>query len=241
MIAHRASAGLLVALVVLVGCRKKPADGPDDAPGAFTPGQAPTGSMSPAQKVIAAFDQMTKEMEQGGGPTFGTVARSADVPGHGDTAVVDASGVRPAFDGAFGQFFTAWDSRAERVRQSLVRRRIEELTKQGVSPDRAREQAEQAFRPVPPVRVTTPNPDLNDPFFSRIEAEVAGGVKGIWSQNGNLSVGGAVQFSELLRLQSNGDLTVRLRGRAERLDLHANGNLVADLLEVQAAVVEVRP
>jgi len=245
MIACRVSAPLLVALIVLAGCKKKPAGGPEDTQPDGVPvlsvlGVAPApGATGPAVKMVAALDQVTREIEQDKPPSFWALMGGPVKPK--GLVAVDATAGRADLDAAFGRFWAAWESRPERIRQSLVRQRVEQLTKQGVPPDRAKEQAEQAFRPLPPLRVTTPNPDLDKQYFTRIEADVAGGVQGIWSQNGGMNVSGTVEFSELLRLQCNGDLSARLRGRVGKLDLHANGSVVADLADLQAPVVEARP
>ena len=66
-------------------------------------------------------------------------------------------------------------------------------------------------------------------------------MKDHWHQNGGLRVDGSVQYSESLTVQCNGGLTVALRGKAGKLVLHANGELVADLVALNAPVVEVRP
>lgn len=235
MSVRRASAVLLVALIALVGCKKKRGGDPEDAP--------PTGgSAAPASpQVITALRQMTREIEEDKAPAFWVLAGDTVPKRPNGLIEVDATGWRANIDTEYARFWTAWESRPERIRQQLIRQRVEQLTKQGAAADKAKQQAEQALPPLPPLRVTTPNPDLDKPVFNRIEADVAGGTKGIWSQNGGLSVDGTVEFSELLRLQCNGDLSVRLKGRIGKLDLHANGSLVADLADLQAPVVEVRP
>jgi hypothetical protein len=202
---------------------------------------AATTNAGPAGKVVAAFDQMAREIEQDKWPSFWVLNGDGPRQRPKGLVVQDATAGRADVEAAFGRFWTAWESRRERIRQQLIRKRIEELTKQGTPPDKAKEQAEQALRPIPPLRVTTPNPDINAPFFTQIEADVADGVKGDWSQNGGMSVSGSVRFSESLRLHCNGDLSARLRGRAEKLVLFANGSLVADLADLQAPMVEAQP
>jgi hypothetical protein len=191
--------------------------------------------------VVAAFDQMTKEIEEDKWPSFWALSGGGPFQGPKEVVVRDATAGRANVEAAFGRFWTAWESRPERIRQQLIRKRIEQLTKQGTPQAQAQEQAEQAYRPAPPLRVTTPNADINRPFFTRIEADVANGVRGDWSQNGGMNVSGSVQFSESLRLHCNGDLSARLRGRAEKLVLFENGNLVADLVDLHAPLVEAQP
>ncbi len=153
----------------------------------------------------------------------------------------DATGRRADVDAAFAKFWTPWAGRVERSRQKLMRDQIDQLVKQGTPPDKAREQIAKTWQPIPPLKVTTPNPDLHARFFNQIEAEVPNGVKGEWSQNGSLGVTGSVRFSESLKLHCNGDLTVQLRGDVGTLFLEANGAVSADLVEMRAPVVEASP
>jgi len=252
MVTTRVLAVLLAALIALAGCKRRPKDGPEEDKGnpidvrkvfGVDPGRPPAADGPSAARVIEAFDKMADEINQDKFPSFWSLPGDDRFPRAGGKGVapVDAAARAADLEAAFGRFWAAWESRPERTRQKLVRQQAERLAQQGTPPDKAREQAEQAFRPVPPLRVTTPNPDLGGKPFNRIEADVANGVRGEWSQNGGLTVIGSVEFSESLRLHCNGDLTARLRGRVGTLDLHANGSVVADLADVQAPAVEVSP
>lgn len=230
MTAYRVSAALLVVLAALAGCKKKPADGP-----APTPADAPGGNAERAT-VAPALDRMTADIGQDKMPfhALGKLAGSLPKP-------ADAKAERAELDAAFTKLWAAWETFPERMRQKVIRDQTALLTKQGKTPDQARAQAEKQSQPLPPLKITAPNPKLVDRFFNRIEANVANGVRDEWDQNGGLSVAGSVQYSESLKIHCNGGLTVGLRGRVGVLTLHANGELIADLAELTAPVVEVMP
>jgi hypothetical protein len=232
MITRCVSAVLLVALLALVGCKKGEPAGGDEG--------AVTKRAGDVDGVVLYLDELARESEQDKAPMFGPLVGDRQRPQSGAPVTLDATAGRAEIDAAFGRFWTAWEARPDLKRKALIRTRIETLTKKGTAPDKAKEEAERAFPRDPPLLVTEPTP-LLDARVNRITAQVTGGTRGIWSQNGGLNVDGSVQYSELLRIQVNGQLSARLKGRAERLELHANGNLVADLTELLAPTVEVRP
>lgn len=253
MTARRVAAALLVALVALVGCKKKPATDPATNPGLESIGGPPIFNDSPipvpnsrtqaagpsAEKVIAAFNRMADETNADKYPSLADLTGIGwkELP-RGGTVTADATTRRADLDAAFDKYWAAQDTRPERVRQKMIRDRTDALTKQGVAPDQARQQAEKMHPPVRPIKVTTPTLEPGSRFM--VEADVANGVKGDWTNNGPLVVTGSVRFTESFRIHTNGPLTVKLRGAVGALLLEANGSIHADLSELTAATVETK-
>jgi hypothetical protein len=172
---------------------------------------------------------------------LGKLAESLPKPAKPGGVCLDLAAQRAEIDPSFAKLWAAWETFPERMRQKVIRDQTALLMKQGKTPDAARAQAEKMGQKLPPLKITAPNPDFRDKFFTQIEADVKDGVKDFWTQNGGLSVTGSAEYSESLRIHCNGGLTAQLRGRANPLTLQANGALIADLVEMNAPVVEVMP
>lgn len=249
MTAYRASAVWLVVLTALVGCKKKPAGTGDAAPAGdpngriepATPGGPVAILPSPtAGKVTAWLDRMADDIEHDKVSGFEARLDSQLPAPVAGVSAVDATAVRPALDASFARFWAAWETRPERTRQKNVLDLTDTLTKQGMPPDKAKERAEQSIRPLPPLQVTTPNPDFAGKFFNHIEANVPDGVTGDWTAPTLTRVAGAVRFSASLRVGSNGGVTLKLRGQVGTLTVDPVVDVFADLLELDAPVVELR-
>jgi len=195
--------------------------------------------------LTEAFDKMAEDIGQDKVPFSALwelvprLPKPATVGGIG----LDATAQRTEIDASFAKLWTVWGTFPERIRQKLIRDHTDRLTKQGMTPDAARAEAEKRNQPIPPLKVTAPNPDFRSGFLvftSSIEADVSNGVKDEWSTNSFLRVNGSVQYSESLRLHCNGILTSRLRGQVGMLELHANGDVIADLVELNAPVIKVQ-
>ncbi len=241
MLAYRAFAMLLVVLVALAGCKKKPADGTANTPAILEI----TGPHRPAavRTMTDTFDRMTEEIGQDKMPfhSLGNLAERMPKPATPGGIGLNATPQRAELDASFAKLWAAWETFPERMRQKVIRDQTALLMKQGMTPDKAQAQAEKQNQKLPPLKITAPNPDFRDKFFTQIEADVKDGEKDFWTQNGGLRVTGSVEYSESLRIHCNGGLTVGLRGRAGVLTLQANGELIADLVEMNAPVVEVMP
>jgi hypothetical protein len=250
MIPYRASVGLLV-LAVLAGCGKRSRDGGDtrggpNILGVAIPGGNPTTRPS-ATKVIEVLDGMTVMIGQDKHSLFSLRKVAGELPANklapnAAGVGLDGSAERDRIDAAFAKFWDALEKLPEARRQARVRQRAEVLTKQGVAPDKARAEAEKTNPAPPTYRLTTPtDPDFGILSPGLIQAQVADGVRANWSLNGSMRVVGEVRFRESLRVHPNGDLTVRLKGQAGKLELSANGDVTADLVDLRAPVVEVSP
>jgi hypothetical protein len=238
------AAALVVVLVALAGCKKKPATNPGGAPQDPPPQTGPAPMGAPARLLTDAFGKLGDAIAQDKIPAydfgFDKLAEYLPEPPAPGRVRADLTARRTEIDESFGKFWAVWDTFPERMRQKVIRDRIALLVKQGTTPDAARAQAEKQAPPLPPLKITTPNLDLRDKFFDRIDADVKG-ASDTWRHNGGLTVTGAVEYSEALQVNCNGDLTLKLRGRAATLALHANGRLLADAIELNAPVVAVAP
>ena len=102
---------------------------------------------------------------------LGKLAESLPKPATPGGIALNVTAQRTEVDASVSKMLAAWETFPERMRQKVIRDQTALLVKQGKSPDAARIQAEKQSQPLPPLKVTAPNPELDGKFFTRIDAD----------------------------------------------------------------------